>query len=338
MTPFAPGAQDPGSWFGLSLPIVVAEIGGNHNGDLALARRMIDAVAEAGGGVAKFQAYHTSQWISAADPSYDEFAREELPDEAWSELAARCQAKHVVFLATPFDRTSVDRLAALGVPAFKIASGDLTNRPFLRYVAEKDRPVLLSTGASTLDEVDAAVETIREASNAGLLLLHCTAAYPTRDEEANLTVIPAMAERYGCPVGFSDHTAGVEITLAAVALGAVLVEKHFTIDRSLPGGDNAMSILPVELRALVEGSRRILASLGRAERLVTPSEQALVGAIRRSLAVRRDVKSGESLFRENLFELRPGTGIPASAVEEVTGRTARLPLHAGQILHWDDLA
>jgi sialic acid synthase SpsE len=224
------------------------------------------------------------------------------------------------------------------VPAFKIASGDLTNRPFLRYVAAKDRPVLLSTGASTWDEIDAAVETIREASTAGLLLLHCTAAYPASDEEANLQVIPAMAERYGCPVGFSDHTAGVEITLAAVALGAVVLEKHFTIDRSLPGGDNGISILPGELRTLVEGSRRVLASLGCPERQVTSSERTLLNAIRRSVAVRRNLEAGESLSPADLFELRPGTGIPASALEEVTGRTARLPLHAGQILHRDDLA
>ncbi len=338
MTPLAADAQDPGSWFGLSLPIVIGEIGGNHNGDVALAQRMIDAVADAGAGVAKFQAYHTADWISAEDPSYDGFAREELPDEAWAELAARCQARDVVFLATPFDRTSVDRLAALGVPAFKIASGDLTNRPFLRYVAAKGRPVLLSTGASTWGEIDAAVETIREVSKAGLLLLHCTAAYPTSDDEANLSVIPAMAKRYGCPVGFSDHTAGVEITLAAVALGAVALEKHVTIDRSLPGGDNAISILPGELRALVDGSRRVLASLGCAERQVTPAERTLLSAIRRSVAVRRDVKAGECLSPADLFELRPGTGIPASAVEEVTGRTARVPLHAGQILHRDDLA
>lgn len=338
MTHVKTAAGDPGSWLGLPLPIVVPEIGGNHNGDLELALTMIDAAADAGAKVAKFQIYRTSDWISESEHSYADFQREELPLHAWDVVATHCRRRNLQFLATPFDRASVDVLAGLGVPAFKIASGDLTNLPLLRYVAATRTPIILSTGASQWSDIDAAVDAIRRVSDAGLLLLHCTAAYPSVDAEANLRVIPAMAERYGLPVGFSDHTPGVEISLGAVALGAVLVEKHFTTDRTLPGGDNAMSILPDELRALVEGAGRIRLALGCAERQITPSEQPLQAAIRRSLALRRDLAAGEIVHDEDLLELRPGSGIPASAAHEVAGKAARRALSARRLLRWEDLA
>ena len=330
-------AAYPASWLGLQPPIVVPEIGGNHNGDLGLALRMIDAVADAGASVAKFQVYRTSEWSSVDDRTYSEFEREELPARAWATVEEHCRMRQVQFLATPFDRASVDALVNLGVPAIKIASGDLTNLPFLRYVAATRKPVLLSTGASCWGDIDIAVDAIRAVSDAALLLLHCTAAYPAVDAEANLRVIPAIAERYGCQVGFSDHTPGIEISLAAVALGAVLVEKHFTTDRSLPGGDNAMSILPGELGALVEGTYRVRAALGCAERKVTESEQSLQVAIRRSLALRRPLAKGEIVLEEDLVELRPGSGISAGDAAEVTGRTTRRALPAQHVLHWDDL-
>lgn len=321
-----------------SRPVIVAEIGGNHGGDLRLALDMVDAARAAGADAVKFQTYVLDRWIARESPSYADFQREALSFEQFRVIAQHCRDTGIVFFSTPFDEESADFLETLDVPAFKIASGDLTHLPLLRHVAAKGRLVLLATGASTSADVDTAVEAIRSVGGADPVLLHCTAAYPAPDEEADIGTIPAFRARYGTVVGFSDHTLGIEIALGAVALGADIVEKHFTTDRSLPGGDNEMSITPGELAALVAGSRRIAAAVGEGAKYVRPSERQLRPLLRRSLALRRALTEGETITRDDLLVLRPGTGMAPAEIDRVVGRKAARSLAAGQMLVASDLA
>lgn len=319
------------------LPLIVAEIGGNHGGRLALALEMVDAATASGAHAVKFQTYVTDRFVSRSHPSYEEFAREALSFDELAVVAQHCRARNIVFFSTPFDEDSADLLESLDVPAFKIASGDLTHLSLLRHVAAKGRPVLLATGASTGAEIDAAVAVVRQVSEAELVLLHCVSAYPAPDEEINLRVIPELARQYGVAVGFSDHTVGIEVALAAVALGAQVIEKHFTIDQSLAGGDNAMSVTPDEMAALVKGSRRIPAALGDGVRRLTASERRLLPALRRSLTLRRPLAAGEAVAREDLIAVRPGTGIDPGHLDAVVGRRASRDLPDGRLLEPADL-
>lgn len=319
-------------------PLIIAEIGGNHGGSVELAERMVDSAAAAGATVVKFQTYVPERLTSRNAAGFEEFARESLSYDEFRGLAQYCRERDVVFLSTPFDEDSADLLEDLGVPAFKIASGDLTHLALIRHVAAKNKPIFLSTGASTWEDIDRAVEAVRVRSTAELVLLHCIAAYPAPDEEANLRVIPEMERRYGLAVGFSDHTLGIDLALAAVALGAQVIEKHFTTDQTLPGGDNEMSILPEELATLLKTSRRIQTALGKPDRTPTPAEKALLPAIRRSLVLRRDLGTGDVITATDLTAVRPETGIPANQVDRVVGRRLGHPVAAFVPLQWEDLA
>ena len=319
-------------------PYVIAEIGGNHGGRLDLALAMVHAAAAAGADAVKFQVYRTQALCAAGAPGLEDFRREELPAEAVRALAARCAERGVTFLATPFDEESLALVAGLGAPAIKIASGDVTNWPLLRAAARGGRPLLLSTGAATSEELAGALEALREAGNVPVILLHCTAAYPAPDAEANLAAIPALRERFGLPVGFSDHTLGVEVALGAVALGACVIEKHFTTDVHLPGGDNGMSITPPELERLVRGSRRVAAARGADGGRPTPSERALLPAMRRSLVAAIPLAAGAMLTADCLAAKRPARGIAPCDLEKVLGRRTARALAADEPLRWEDLA
>ncbi len=315
---------------------VIAEVGGNHGGDVELARRMVDAAADAGAWAVKFQTYKTEELVAPSSEYFAAFASEALSFAEFEDLARHCQQRGVVFLSTPFGQQSADFLEKLDVPAFKIASGDITHRSLLRYIGEKGRPILLSTGASEWGDIDRSVDVLN-ATGSEFLLMHCTASYPTVDGEINLRVLPELARRYTCPVGFSDHSLGVEIALGAVALGAIVVEKHFTIDRDLPGGDNDISILSEELRTLVEQGTRITAAMGQKERSLTPAEKELQPIMRRSLVAAHSLSAGDVIERRNLIIVRPGTGIEPDAVDKVVGRPLQCEVEAGQVLTWDML-
>ena len=319
------------------VPLVIAEIGGNHGGDLELAKEMVTAAAHAGAPAVKFQTYLTEELVAPDDPSFAAFEEEALTFDEFRNLATHCQEQGVLFLSTPFGRASADLLEELRVPAYKIASGDLTHLPLLRYVAAKGCPILLSTGGATWEEIDVAVATLREVSEVELVLMHCTSAYPAPDEEANLRVLPALQQRYGTRVGFSDHTLGLELSLAGVALGAVVVEKHFTVDRSLPAGDNEMSILPEELDRLIRSGKRIARALGSPERAPTPIERELLPVMRRSLVLRRSLPAGALIRAEDLAMVRPGTGIPPGDLDRVVGKKVAQALPEGAVLSWDDV-
>lgn len=331
---------------------IIAEAGVNHNGDLALAKQLVDAAAAAGADAVKFQSFQADRLVSpgtpkaryqqqatgAAESQGDMLRRLALGAPEQRELYSYCQQRGLIFLSTPFDQESVDLLQELGVPAFKIGSGEVTNLPFLRYVAAKGRPVILSTGMSYLDEVKEAVQALRDAGCAGLALMHCTSSYPAAPAGVNLRAMTAMTTAFKLPVGYSDHTPGAEVAPAAVAMGACIIEKHFTLDRDLPGPDHRASLEPQELRALVAGIKAVESALGDGVKRPVASEEENRMVIRRSLAAATAIPEGAVISADMLTALRPASGISPALLGKITGRRARRALSPGQIINWSDLA
>ena len=325
---------------------IIAEAGVNHNGDLNLARRLIDAAVAARADAVKFQTFRAERLATrnapkaayqrqATDPRESQFEmlkRLELSESAHQELMAHCQRQGILFLSTPFEEESADFLERLGIAAFKIASGELTNWPFLAHVARKDRPVILSTGMATLEEVRGAIEIIRANGNPPLVLLHCVSRYPADASDANLQAMRSMVEAFGVPVGFSDHTLGITVAVAARALGACVIEKHITLDRTLAGPDHQMSLEPEGLRALVKDLRLVEAALGDGRKVPAPGEAAVAAVARKSLVAARRIPSGSPLTRRTIDIKRPGTGLPPSMLSRVVGRRAAKDIPAGTVL------
>jgi N-acetylneuraminate synthase/N,N'-diacetyllegionaminate synthase len=330
---------------------VIAEAGVNHNGQIELARRLIDSAVEAGADAVKFQTFKAEyvatptapkaayqlQTTARTESQLDMLRRLELAPAAYRELQTYCQQRGVLFMSTPFDEGSADLLDDLDVPLFKIASGEITNWPFLKYVAQKGKPLILSTGMSYLSEVDEAVRLIRDTGNEQLVLLHCVSNYPANPADANLRAMHTMATALQVPVGYSDHTPGLAVTLAAVALGACVIEKHFTVDKSLPGPDHRASLEPSELRAMVEGIKTVEQALGSGTKLPAQAEASNRQSVRRSLAAARAIPAGAMLSAEMLRVLRPAAGIAPAHLAQVVGRRTQRPLAAGQLLTWSDL-
>jgi N,N'-diacetyllegionaminate synthase len=333
-----------GRRIGPSLPVfVIAEAGVNHDGDLDRAKRLAEVAASAGADAVKFQTFNTGRLVSAAAgpvhgasspaASHIEMLRRlELPAAAHLELVTHCRHLGITFLSTPFDEESADLLETLDVPAFKISSGDITNVPLLEHVARKYRPVFLSTGMSSHDEVAAAVGVVRAAGNEELALLHCVSTYPADPADCNLRVLETMAVAFGVPVGYSDHTLGIEIAVAAVALGACIIEKHFTLDRRSPGPDHHASLEPAELAALVRAIRNTEAALGHGRKEAVPNEAVNARLARRSLVAARDIPVGTRLTRTLIAVKRPGTGLPPAMLPSLLGRIARVDVPADCLL------
>jgi len=325
---------------------VIAEGGVNHNGDREIAKRLIEAAAEAGAQAVKFQTFRAEALATQEAPkaqyqiistgsaqSQLEMLRQlELSGEAHRDLQAYCRERRVTFLSTPFDEESADLLEELDVPAFKISSGDVTNLPLLDHVARKGKPVILSTGMSDMDEVTKAVETIRAAGCEDLILLQCVTNYPAEPRDVNLRAMQTMAEAFNVPVGYSDHTTGIDIALAAVALGACVIEKHLTLDRNLPGPDHRASLEPSELRGLVSGIRRVEAALGDGRKVPADSELGTALVARRSLVAAENISVGTKLLREMIAAKRPGTGLPPAKLNLILGHTALVDITAGSML------
>lgn len=332
-------------------PFVIAEAGVNHNGSAALAVRLVDAAADAGADAVKFQTFRAEELASASAPKaayqkarggrgsqLDMLKRLELSPEAHRRALARARRRGIRFLSTPFDEASADFLASLGVPLFKLPSGELTNHPLLRHVARKRRPVILSTGMSTLAEVRDAVRVLRGAGCRDLTLLHCVSNYPADPKDSNLRAMATMADAFRLPVGWSDHTPGAATAVAAVALGAAVVEKHFTLDKTLPGPDHAMSLDPRELKAYVASLREAAAALGDGVKRPRPSEAPIRRVARRSLVLRAGLPKGARLRASDLTAKRPGTGLPPSRLASVVGRRLRRAVPADRPLREEDLA
>jgi sialic acid synthase SpsE len=319
-------------------PFVIAEIGMNHNGDIELGKEMIRAAAEAGADAVKFQSFRTERFLSERVSARDEYAQYELTPEDHEILKAEAHAQDLSFLSTPFDAESVDLLDGLGVPCFKIASSDLTNYPFLEYVAEKGKPMILSTGYATFSEVAKAVETVRDGGNEELVLLHCVSTYPTPPEEMNLGAIRTLAEAFESPVGLSDHTKGSPVApITATAFGASIIEKHFTTDNSLPGFDHEISENPETFQRMVDRIRTTHEALGMGRKVPRESELESKSSVRRSLFWESSYESGTDVTDEMILAMRPGDGIRPDQLDSISGTVLAEDVEAGEQVEFSHL-
>ena len=328
---------------------IIAEAGVNHNGDVGLAQQLIDAAQGAGVNAVKFQTFSAEDLVTLdaekaayqkettakEESQYEMIKRLELTEDDFFELSQYAQKRGVLFLSSPFDIKSVDLLESIGVPAFKIPSGEITNISFLEYVAGKKNPVILSTGMATLGEIETAVQVIRK--YAEVILLHCITNYPAPIEHANLRVMNTLKCAFGVPVGFSDHTTGITAPIAAVALGACVIEKHFTLDKTLPGPDHKASLNPEELHKMVTTIRDVEKGLGDGIKKVTPEEDEIKKVVRKSIVAAVDIGEGQTITKEMIAVKRPGTGIAPAHVDMVIGRRAATFIKRGHVLTFEEL-
>jgi N-acetylneuraminate synthase len=329
-------------------PLVIAELSGNHNRSLDRAVALIDAAAEAGAEAIKLQTYTPDTITLAHDgPGFriegglwagrtlhDLYAEAYTPYEWHAPLFAHARARGLICFSSPFDETAIDLLEGLDAPAYKIASFEAVDLPLIRRAAATGKPLIISTGMTSPEEIGEAVAAARAAGAGGVALLHCVSAYPARFEDANLRAIPRLAADYGCVVGLSDHTPGTAAAVTAIALGACIIEKHFTLDRADGGPDAAFSLEPAELKRLVEDCRHAWEALGDARLARAPAEEANK-QFRRSLYVVRDVAAGAAITSEDVRSIRPGFGLPPKALPDVLGRPAARDLKRGEPVAWD---
>jgi pseudaminic acid synthase len=333
-----------------SAPLVIAEMSGNHNQSLERALEIVDAAAQAGAHALKIQTYtaetmtidirereffisdEKSLW--KGESLFDLYKKAYTPWEWHAAIFDRAKEHKMLAFSTPFDRTAVDFLEDLNVPCYKIASFENTDLPLIRYVAATGKPMIISTGMATFAELDETVEAARSAGCNDLVLLKCTSTYPSTPDDSNILTIPEMRSRYGCEIGISDHTMGIGVSVAAVALGATVVEKHFTLQRSDGGVDSAFSMEPQEMAQLVIETERAWQALGKVQHGPTEKEKASL-VFRRSLYVVADVKAGEKLTSTNVRAIRPGNGIAPKFYDEVIGKTAKRDIARGTPLSHD---
>lgn len=318
--------------------LIIAEAGVNHNGDIQLAKQLIDEAADAGADLVKFQTFSATRQVtrSAKKADYQKqttdgsesqqamLQRLELTEVMHHELIAHCASRQIGFFSTGFDIQSVDLLVRLGQEHFKIPSGEITNLPYLRHIGQLGKKNILSTGMATLGEIEDAIEVLELAGTprSMLTVLHCTTEYPTPMAEVNLRAMQSLHAAFGVAIGYSDHTQGIEVAIAAVAMGASIIEKHFTLDRKLPGPDHQASLEPAELKAMVAAIRNIEVALGDGIKRLTPSEARNKSVARKSLVASRPIKVGEIFTLENLATKRPGIGISPMRLDEILGKKA----------------
>lgn len=314
---------------------IIAEAGVNHNGSFDLACRLVDAAKAAGADCIKFQTFRSQNLVSrnAGKADYqkdttgdgsqaDMLSKLELSYDAFSRLKQYCEEIGITFLSTPFDLESAAFLDELGVPFWKIPSGEVTNLPYLEALAKTGRPVVMSTGMCEMGEIEAALRVLRENGTSDIRLLHCNTEYPTPFADVNLRAMETMRRAFGVEVGYSDHTKGIEVPIAAVALGATIIEKHFTLDRNMEGPDHKASLEPDELAAMVSAIRNIEQALGSGEKTASPSERKNIAVARKSIVAKRAIKAGERLTEENLTVKRPGSGVSPMRWRDVLGTAA----------------
>ena len=329
---------------------VIAEAGVNHNGNMALGKKLIDVALEAGADAVKFQTFIADNVVVHDAPTAD-YQKEntglnnqykmikemELSSDDFKELAEYSKNKGILFLSSPFDKESVDLLDKIGVPIFKIASGEITNYPLVEYIARKGKPIILSTGMSSLGEIENALEIIHSQGLNEVVLLHCVTSYPALIEDLNLKVIQTLKHAFKCPVGFSDHTIGITASLVAVTLGACIIEKHFTVDKNLPGPDHSMSLSPNELKELVNSIRRVEKALGDGIKRLTPLEAEIQRVVRRSIVSTVYIPKGMIITESMISIKRPSGGIEPKYYDLAIGKKAKRDIKPGELLYWSDL-
>jgi N-acetylneuraminate synthase/N,N'-diacetyllegionaminate synthase len=336
--------------------MIIAEAGVNHNGELDKALALIDFAAVAGADYVKFQTFKAEKLVNRqakkaeyqiknmngeSDTQFEMLKKLEVSEAWYPILIARCQEKGIHFLSTGFDTESIDFLNQYDMPFYKIPSGEITNKPYLQHVAQKGKDIILSTGMADLNEISAAIQVIEAAGlhRERITVLHCNTEYPTPMEDVNLLAMNQIARELNVKVGYSDHTIGIEVPIAAVALGAQVIEKHFTLDRNLPGPDHAASLEPNELAAMVKGIRNIEKAIGGSGiKTPSPSEQKNIAIARKSIHLNRDMSIGEVLSENDLIMLRPGDGICPMQLDLVLGKKITSHLAAGHKLTLDDIA
>ena len=323
---------------------ITAEIGGNHNGDFRIAKEMVREVSHTGADAVKFQIYR-AEWLVTAQASsmshtsgisrsqFERFKSLEFSFSQWSELAACANECGLVFLATPFDEEVVDFLDPL-VPAFKIASGDLTNLPLIHHAVSKKKPLILSTGMTSEVEIE---EILNEIPHEQVILVHCVSLYPTPLEKAHLASITFLRDRFKLPVGYSDHTSDCLCSVVAVGLGAVLVEKHFTLDKTQNFGDHPISAEPHQFKTMVEDIRRVEKSLGTYGKIISQEEQDMRSRVRRSLVAKKDIMKDEYITHDHLIPLRPGTGISPLHYRSIIGKKSLRDIKRGTMIQPEDI-
>lgn len=322
---------------GGAAPFIIAEVGINHGGDGDVAMRLLEAAARAGADAVKLQTFETARFLSRSSEFFEVLHACELPRESVAALMHRARDLKVTVFSACFDEKSADLLNDLGAPAYKVASGDITHIPLLRHVAAFGKPMIVSTGGATLDEVTTAVAAIRGVTpDLPIALMHCVSNYPTDPKDVNLACMTTMRDRFDVPVGFSDHTLGNATAIGAVALGAELIEKHFTLDRSMDGPDHALSADPESFAELVQSAVAASQVRGSAEK--KPVEAAdFIPQLRRSVTAGRDIPRGTTISEDMLEIKRPGTGIQPAEIHEVVGCRAIRDLAVDETLQWSDI-
>ena len=341
-----------GRGIGIGHPcFVIAEVGVNHNGNTDTALSMIDAIADAGADCVKFQTFKADEFINKPDEMYEYisqgevvresqltmFRRLELGHSEFTVLFERARDKGLIPLSTPADRTAVDLLDGLNVGAFKIGSDDLVYTPFIEYVASRNKPLIISAGMADEEDIERAIDVIQSTGNNRICLLHCVSLYPTPDKSVNLLKIPAMQNKFFCPVGFSDHSDGIIAAIGSAALGATVIEKHFTLDKNMPGPDHRFSADPMELVDLVTGVRKIETALGKPDIRPDLAEIEMRKIARRSIVAAHDLPEGHLISANDLVYQRPGTGFMPYEVDKVVGKRTCVRISAKETIRPEHL-
>lgn len=330
---------------------IIAEAGVNHNGDIRLAKKLIDTAKEAGVDAIKFQTFRAENLVTETtemasyqkrnigrkESQLEMLKKLELSDKDFIELKKYCDKKKMIFLSTPHSEDAIDFLEPL-VPAYKVGSGDLTNLPFLEKIAKKRKPIILSTGMATLEEIREAVKTIKNQGNNKIILLHCTTNYPCPLEEVNLRAMLTLKKEFNSPVGYSDHTLGIIVPIMATVMGATVLEKHFTLDKNLPGPDHKASLEPKELKEMVEAIRETEKALGSNRKRPTKSEEKIKKVARKSIVAKVDISKSSKITEEMLIIKRPGIGIEPKYFNKILGKKAKKEIKQDEIIKFRDLA
>jgi len=336
--------------FNFCEPYIIAEIGANHNGDMALAKQMIDSAVSCGCNAVKFQSWTPKSLIAkeeyARNQSYDDSPKKHfgsleamveryyLREEQHFELKSYCISKKIDFCSSPFSNEEVDLLMKLEVPFLKIASMDINNIPFLKYAAKTMKPMVVSTGMATISEIEIAVNTIKNEGNNAIILLHCISIYPPQDKDIHLRNITMLQQKFDLPIGFSDHSFGTCVPLASVVLGACVIEKHFTLDKELSGWDHEISANPEEMKVICDDSKKIVHALGNDIRKVSSDEEQKKLKFRRSIVTSKSLKKGHIITESDINYKRPGSGIPPSDYELVLGKKLKTDLGEDMLINW----